>query len=60
MSIEIKPTAASQVRVLHAKQANLTPHELHQLTGIPLKNVKAALNARDARDRVKSRLRPKR
>ena len=55
MSIEIKPTAAWQVRALHTKEPYLTPRELHQLTGIPLKNVKAALNAQDAR--VKSRLR---
>lgn len=54
MTISIKPSAASQVRALVAKQPNLTPEEIHRILGIPLVNVKSALAAKP-RDKPKRR-----
>ena len=56
MSISITPSYASQVRALLVKQPNLTPHEIHQLTGIRLENVKSAMSTK-GRDKPKTRAR---
>ena len=56
MTISISPSPASQVRALLAKHPTLTDQEIHQLTGIPLENVKSAMSTK-GRDKPKTRLR---
>ncbi len=56
MTISITPSHATQVRALLAKQPNLTPHEIQQLTGIRLENVKSAMSTK-GRDKPKTRVR---
>lgn len=54
MSIAIKPTAANQVRALLQKEPWLTAQEVHEVTGIPMKNVTAAMQTKGF-DKPKSR-----
>lgn len=54
MSIAVSVNKSELVRQLAAREPNLSPAELSQRTGVPLKNVKAALlKARP--DKAKSR-----
>ena len=56
MSIAVPVNASARVRELRDRQPHLTPAELASITGVPLKNVKAALQRRTARDKPKSRV----
>ena len=55
MSIAVPVNASARVRELKDKQPHLTPAELASITGVPLKNVKAALQRHIGRDKPKSR-----
>lgn len=57
MSIAVPINSSARARQLKALHPYLTPKDISETTGIPLARVKAALKAREARDRVKSRLR---
>ena len=56
MSIEIKINASARVRQLKREHPYMTPADIAKLTGTPLKNVRAALSKREARDKPKSKV----
>lgn len=58
MSIAIPINSAARARQLKAQHSYLTPKDIAETTGIPLKNVKAALKAKSG-GKLKSRLRPR-
>ena len=54
MNIAVQPSNADQARLLAQKHPYLTPRDIVDMAGIPLREVKAALEHR-RRDKPKSR-----
>jgi len=57
MTIAIKPNASARARQLRARHPYLSDADIAELTGMPRKNVKAALGKGELRKRPKSRVR---
>lgn len=55
MSIAIKPTNSTRLRVLKERHPYLSEDDIHKMTGIPMAEVKGALRRGPARDLPKSR-----